>query len=474
MTPLTVNLKIFYQRKMIWLWYIIILSQIPKMLMDSTPSRSMMIMAISLLAGIMVASLACDLMKRPLTFCLPGHRKLPVKLLLTFGLILNALLALIFIRTPGLSTGMLILVVITAGSVGLTCYFFSSLGIYYAGQIPKWAGWIWPVLFIFIFFGGYKYCYTAILEFPLPVLLASLIVNYFCLRLIDQPDHHRRLCNSDFTGIFDNALSASGQRKAITKVPEKKDAHGQIPNWLEKFTLTQLKKTADFRRKSTWGELYVNFDKAFAIGRWKSIFIIPFFILPYSYILDNVQVGTESLRSPTDIIYILPILFALFCQLPTHPSLVIPAGRKEKFRSSLTNAVVVTLYLTLVILIVVGVFNLIAPYMPNISHPLNIIAGDATAGNSITFTPPVLSHIFILPALIPMGFIPAILFGGKKSIFILIGPLVFATTIIFFFIWQFIEGNMIVPALIAIALWLLFIAILHHHCKKGNLVGAGQ
>ncbi|MCF7956901.1 MAG: hypothetical protein K9M57_00495 [Phycisphaerae bacterium] len=474
MTPLTANLKIFYQRKMIWFWYLILLAYVPQVLFDDTPSKSMNIMIISLLAGIMVASLLCDLMKRPLTFCLPGHRKLPAKLLLAIGLILNALLALIFIRTPDLSHGMLMLVVVTAASLGLTCYFFSSLGIYYTGQTPTWAGWIWPVLFLFIFFGGYKYCYIAMLAFPIPVLFVSLIANVFCLRLIGQPNHHRRLCNSDFTGIFDNALSPSGQRKAIAKALEKKTSHGQIPNWLEKLTISQLKNTADFRWKAAWGESYINFDKAYAIGRWQTIFIIPLLLLFYGYTLGDVQVGPERLRTVTDIVYILPILFVLFCQMPTHPSLLTPAGRKEKFRSSLINAIVLTLLLTLVMTIMVGAFNLIAPYMPNVSSPLNMIAGDATTDKVRTFTPPLLSHIFILPALVPMGFIPAILFGHKKSIFIMVAPVIFAMTVVFFFMWQFIEGNMIVPVLIAITLWLLFIAILQRHCKKGNLVGPGQ
>ncbi len=471
MTPLTVNLKILYQRKMIWAWYLIILAQAPHFLADGTP---MAILLVSLLAGIMVSSLVCDLMKRPQTFCLPGHQAIPAKLLLTIGFILNAILALVFIRTPDLSSGMTALLVVAVGSTGLMCYLFSSLLIYYTGQMPKWTGLLWAMLFLFIFTGGYKYCYTVIVKFPAPVLFVSLIANYFCLCLIARPDHHRRLCNSDFTGIFDNALSPSGQRKAIARALEKKTNYGQNPNWLEKITMAQLKNAASFRWKATWGELYVNFDKANAIGRWQSSLILPLIALVYGYALGDLQVGAERLRTVTDTIYIMPVLFVLFCQLPTHPTLLTPTGRKEKFRASLSTAVAVTLILTLAMAIMVGAFNLIAPYMPDISSPVNMIAGDATADNARTFTPPMLSHIVILPALIPMGFIPAILFGNKKSIFIMVGPMVFFMTIVFFFIWQFMEGNMIVPILIAVTLWLLFIAILQRHCKKGNLVGAGQ
>ena len=124
MSILTANLKHLYQRRGVWLWYLVIMCQIPMIysFFLARDGRYLGYLVLSFLSGAIAASIQKEILSKPFSFCLPGHNEIPRRFILWVGVVLNGLLGFVFMFYPGLEFPSVFLVVLAGGVVGLTVY----------------------------------------------------------------------------------------------------------------------------------------------------------------------------------------------------------------------------------------------------------------------------------------------------------------------------------------------------------------
>ena len=82
MSVLTVNLKHLYQRRGLWLFYVLVITFAfagIAMLFDDTKAgegRFVGLIVLAFVVGLLLSALPIEVMSKPFSYCLPGHRKI--------------------------------------------------------------------------------------------------------------------------------------------------------------------------------------------------------------------------------------------------------------------------------------------------------------------------------------------------------------------------------------------------------------
>jgi hypothetical protein len=189
-------------------------------------------------------------------------------------------------------------------------------------------------------------------------------------------------------------------------------------------------------------------------------------LLLFGYMFGTVALTrSEEAKVMLDIIYLLTVIGAMTHMFPVHPTLHTPANRRDKFYASAITGVFVIIFAMVLVGATVGFVNIIQPYMPVVpGHIFN------PSPNDLSFAAPMLSHIYIIPMLMPLGFAVSILFGRKQKTLMFTAPALF---FICFFLHVSQIAHQIYWFVIPIAFvvsWVSFIGALRWHCFKRNLV----
>ena len=100
--------------------------------LSSKAERYLGYLMVSLLAGVLAGALQKDVLIKPFSFCLPGHRHIARPLVFWIGGTVNLILGCVFLWYPGLSFPYVLLVVLAGISIGLIVYFY---GVYVGFQV---------------------------------------------------------------------------------------------------------------------------------------------------------------------------------------------------------------------------------------------------------------------------------------------------------------------------------------------------
>ena len=223
MSILTANLKHFYQRRVAWFWYLLILAQTPVILMPpflTKFDRYLGYLIASLLTGILAGGLQKDVLIRPLSFCLPGHRMILRPFVFWIGGIVNLILGCVFFGYPELSFPYVLLVVLAGGFVGLIVYFY---GVYIGFlELPTLAGGIIPLLVAgSVFFKWDVAVQNIIVNQPIVIILVSALVCVWVWRLLGRDFLARKYCGKvAIVGHFDNWTGMFDYLAKIRKYPQ--------------------------------------------------------------------------------------------------------------------------------------------------------------------------------------------------------------------------------------------------------------
>ena len=93
MSILAANLKHLYQRRGVRFWYVLLLCQMPMILMPSKFDRYLGYLIVSLLMGVLAGGLQKDILTKPFSFCLPGHRRITRTFIFRIGYVVNPIFA---------------------------------------------------------------------------------------------------------------------------------------------------------------------------------------------------------------------------------------------------------------------------------------------------------------------------------------------------------------------------------------------
>ncbi len=102
MSILIANLKHLYQRRGAWFAYLIILCMVPMALFGLKYDRYLGFLLISFWTGVFAGNMQKDVLMKPFSFCLPGHRRIPTLFIFCVGGVVNLILGCVFLMYPGL------------------------------------------------------------------------------------------------------------------------------------------------------------------------------------------------------------------------------------------------------------------------------------------------------------------------------------------------------------------------------------
>ena len=261
MTALQANLKHFYQRPAMWLWYFILaVTIIPVVILPLTSAGDKsfsMYLIVSVFLGIIVASMQKEILTKPFSFCLPGYQKNLRRLFLLIGVLVNILLGLIFIRYPGINLPYSLLVICGACFMGMAFYmlaiWITLLGNNSFANIGFAPLVVIGLEAIGIEVGGVLE--HVIITLPLYLIITSFLFCVFIWRYLGNDSLARRHCDKVMVGILSNAISKRVRLYMQNKTLEKcSKTTVAFNNKLYESFLQRMKKHGFLaKRRYIWG-----------------------------------------------------------------------------------------------------------------------------------------------------------------------------------------------------------------------------
>ena len=153
MSILTMNLRGLYQRRGVWLVYVLLAVFVWVAIMvplddpEAGAGRFIGPIALAFLVGMMAAVLQMEILTRPMTFCLPHERQTLRRFIFVVGLVSNAIGALLFLFYPGLPFIWRLLVLVSACTAGLVVYLAGVFWVLHAKQPLALVGFLIAIFF---------------------------------------------------------------------------------------------------------------------------------------------------------------------------------------------------------------------------------------------------------------------------------------------------------------------------------------
>ncbi|MCK5173119.1 MAG: hypothetical protein KAR47_06985 [Planctomycetes bacterium] len=462
MNILAANLKHLYQRHGAWLWYVILLALTPVVLL---PLRFPMIkrylgyLLISLLAGNLAGGMQKDVMIRPLSFCLPGHHRIPRLVVFWVGGVLSLILGCVFFGYPGLAFPYVLLVVLAGGLTGMIAFLYGA----YTGLLE---GDLLPAILWFVVFGlGLlkfdKVLQTMIVSQPILVILAGGLVCFWVWRMLGRNFPARRYCGKLVMGTFedwDRQKAEKFRQVLVDRNPSA--ARTKLFERLHEFFLGRMKRY-DFLScgRYVWGYLYMVFGQCF--GNWRMRDVLAFVAVMALFLLPFGFMGEDEERM-INILFAVPAFCVLGLDLLPYRTMLLPAGRAERYYSSLILAAVVTLTGALLTLGLAGLTTLMERALPEFQLGRQVFSYHGLDIDRF--------NIFLL--CMPIALIATIFPQSRWSRFILVFVLLG--------VWLAYEmkhkqiltetfGSAVIAGLIVLC-WAGFLIVLRYACMKRSLV----
>jgi len=468
MSILAANLKHLYQRHGAWLWYVILLCQIPAVLLPlySKTDRYLGYLIASLLVGILAGSLQKDVLAKPFSFCLPGHRHIARPFVFWIGGTVNLIMGCVFFGYPGLGFPYVLLIVLSGGFVGMIVYFY---GVYIGFQIrATLAGGIFP-LFVFagIFLEWDRIFQSIIIHQPIVIILVSAMICIWVWRLLGRDILARKFCGKIVMGIF-GAWDRQKVEKLRQQRASKKDRKYQTVflNWLARVFHNRMERY-DFLSTGRYvcGNIYTILGGCLRMFRpgIAALFTLGF-VVYFGYLGSMGMGSSKAVPSMMEnFVYLFPVLIVINIDLLPCPSLLVPAGRSQKFHAILVSAMVLTFLGVILLLVLTGISLLLEGHLPDIKLHGLVFSYHAF---SVRLLP-----LFVV--FVPISFCISVFFSknhivrmiimmGLMQIMILTGVIRSLRTITF--------GPFLL-AMLAVVFWGLFLYLLHYVCMRRSLVG---
>jgi len=463
MSILTANMKHLYQCLGAWFGYLIILCGVPiALFFTKFDDRYLGYLLISFWTGVFAGNMQKDVLTKPFSFCLPGHRRIPKLFIFWIGGVVNLILGCVFLLYPGLSFPYVLMAILAGGFVGMILYFHgvcipllklkTLLGMYlYIGLIV-----------VTIFFKWDKVVQNIIISWPIPTILAGGLVCVWFWRLLGRDSLARRHCGRLVCGEFDTSLKAQKyqQAQADRKLTA---AKAKFFERLHEFFLRRMNRY-EFLGKGRyiWGNFYMVFGRGFGTWRMKHVLascaLISFLVLFFGFVCKGEGVN---------LLFVILALVVLSLDLLPYGSMLFPAGRAEKYYSTLVLAIIITFLAGVLTLALTGISVLLETLLPEFGSKAEVLSYH---GMDIG-----LFYIFLL--VIPIALSCAVAFPRNMIVKIII-------VVVFMQGWIISAGVLKQPlidvigpvgvvGLVALC-WIGFFVVLHYVCMRRSLVSQGR
>jgi hypothetical protein len=388
MSILTVNLKHLYQRRGLWLVYLLFGFVAFTFMKDSLvhPKAGegdfVGFAVLSFFIGFLAILPQMEVLSTPLSYCLPGHRRVFRRYVFYTAIATSAVCSMLFLRYPDLYGGPLALVVCSAFFAGLTFY---MAGVTFV-MVGMNAAFIFGLLPLTVLVGE-RYDLDMLLERIIignvfGVVLVGILISIAMWFWLGRPGLVRRYCAVPWMGFMDIFNKEKLMRYTNARLGTKQGRFLKHPRpWVEKWFLGRMNKH-DYlgTGRFFWGALYCT--SAIAISRWQIFLLsIPVLTIIFGY---GGKVAVFSL-------IMVPAIIAIGTEPPVYSTMLISGGRRRRFTTTLGLTVTGAALLCIATLIISGLSTLFAKFMPTF----------AIEGKTFSFQP-----IDPRVALVPLLFLP--------------------------------------------------------------------
>ncbi len=466
---LTINLKHLYQRRGLWLVYVflglLVFGSIAATLNKPGAGKGINIIlgvSAALLAGLVVAVLQVEILAKPFSYCLPGHRKVPRKFIFSAGVVANLLVSLIFVLYPGLGWGQWIPVICSVFFAGLVFYWIGVLSAFGIRNSGVWIGFLPWLIIGGGFFDLHITIERTIVENPLGVTLLGAFSSIAAWIWLGNAGLARRYCGVWWVGFFDSwNRDKLGKYKQL-RAANKWDKLKNHPNpWVERLFLGRMNK-CDYlgQGRYIWGGLYTTYG--IVLSQWKGallgVFIVLLILCFFCY------------RGPaaTFMLFFMPGFMIMHMRTPIYSSIPVSGGRNERFYTTMTLVATTAVLITALATIIAALTVALTAIMPDIT----------LRGSTFTFHPAIITLFFVPLLMIPVAFTFQLIFYRKPIFMVLSIMLLF---MLLFFIGTILRktlGAAMVNPISIVALlvlsWLIFVLVLRRICMRRCLVGQSR
>ena len=460
-----VNFKIFYQRRTLYFWYLIILSQFPVMFsMSRVGALNLRLMLIPIIFGFLVGGICKDVMSRPLTYCLPKFSRIPRRLIFGVGVFVSGLISFVSLNLAIDSVGFDVLVFIA--------WFMLSLSIFLCGaqtaysEIGNWMAKVPLFLMGLLIFHRSELVLNFIFSHGLVVSFAAMLYCIYCWGYFGSQKHHRRFFSGIGVVMFDCFNLDRSKTAQMSKVLDKISKRGDSVSFLERFMLGRSLVAGQFtRRRSSWAMVYSIVDNIMIRGLVQLVLPMICVMLFYGY-LFGIEIGNGVFMKFINFFYVIPVFGAIMWKFPPHEALHVPVSRKDKFVASIYGAVGITAATMVFVGLIALLGNVIAPYMPEL--PEGVVGS-----LSSKFMAPDLSMLILTPALMPLAFAISVVVRKKAIVRTFFGPLMMLIAMGFSFAGVAVSIRWSLLIVVLLLFWCIYAGVLYRYCMKKDLVSAG-
>ncbi|HIJ52017.1 MAG TPA: hypothetical protein HPP66_02545 [Planctomycetes bacterium] len=462
MSILTANLKHLYQRRGLWLVYVILgfFTFVGIALLFEGPEaghgRFIGIVG-AFVVGLLFAVLPIEVLSKPFSYCLPGHRKVARRFVFCVGIVFSLFGSLLFFVYPYLNAGQLVLLVCSAFFAGLISYLLGAGLAFAARNSVAFIGFLPLIIIAGRFFDLHTVIERVIVENPLVVISVGVLSSCVVWFWLGDEGRARRYCNVPWMGFFDAFNPTKVKRYRRIRMAAKWDKLKKYPSpRMERFFLGRMNRY-DYvsAGRYVWGGLYA--AGVVPVLEWKGVFLgvimMPFFL---GYM------GSGA----TFIFFFMPAIAVVNMRLPVHSSMLISGGRRERFAGAITVVAIATVLISVVAVVMVALSMLFKAIVPELTL------------REVTFTYRAISagNLFIPLLITPFAFVIRLIFYRKPVYTMLLLMLIIFLLIFTGIIWSKQLSAMInlisIIALLVLS-WCTFLLVSRYVCMRWSLAGNG-
>ena len=419
--------------------------------------------------GILAGGLQKDILTKPFSFCLPNHRQIPRAFIFWIGGVVNLFLGCVFLGYPELSFPYVLLVVLAGGFVGLISYFY---GVYSSFQaVPTPAAGIIPLLvFSAVFFKWDVPVQNVIVNQPIVIILVGGLMSVWCWKLLGRDFLARKYCGKLVMGMFDNWNRTKVEKYRQARA-ERNMTEGKVKFFenTQEFFLGKMERYEFLSRgRYIWGNIYMVFGKFFGLWNiWHVLGFLATIIFLVLFFGFMGPIGND--KRMIGFLFIVPALSIYSLDLMPYRTMLFPAGRRDKYYSTLILSVVVTLLGGLLVLVMTGISVFLETMLPEFSF---------RGGPILSYYGMDIGDFYIYLLFVPITLSLAVAFPRTKPWFIIVLVVVFMQGWIISKIvlkQSIVEliGPVSISGLIALC-WMGFLVVLHYVCMRWSLVSQGR
>lgn len=358
---LRVNLKHFYQRRGLWLLYpiygVLMFALATAVLSERALGKGSFtaLLVPAFLVGQIVGMMQMEVLSRPFSFCLPGHRGMVRQLVFLVGVAASAVLAVPFLWYPDLAIAApawLAVVFLSGFSANLVVYL---TGVTIAVSVRNAMAVIGLVIFAAVVLSrleGGAALERAIFYRPGLVTVVAGVATAAGWLWLGRPAWFRSRCATPWVGLFDpwdhSKMYKFRHVRADRRLPK-----ASYPGIDEFFLRTIGRYAESDPRRYVWGVLYTT--SSLILPQWKGLLFV---------VLMAVVWTGYSPRVAPFVVAIVPLMVAGFINPPLYSKLSVAGGRRERSLATMIQMLALAAVSTLAVGLSVLVLNLVEPFVP--------------------------------------------------------------------------------------------------------------